>query len=91
MKKWAAEFKRGRDDERTGRPKDATTNVEIVHNLVMCDRRRDLRSGHKFWGSANNSNGYLVYVQGLGKMGTENEKRYRLDISKYLLSLSTEF
>ena len=50
MKKWAAEFKRGResieDDERSGRPKDATTdeNVEIVYNLVMCDRRRDLRS-----------------------------------------------
>ena len=45
MKKWAAELKRRResieDDERSGRPKDATTdeNVEIVHNLVMCDRR----------------------------------------------------
>ena len=39
MKKWAAEFKRERVE-------DATTdeNVEIVHNLVMCDRRRDLRS-----------------------------------------------
>ena len=39
MKQWAAEFK-------SGRPKDATTdeNVEIVHNLVMCDRRRDMRS-----------------------------------------------
>ena len=50
MKKWAAEFKHGResteDDERSGCPKDATTdeNVEIVHNLVMCDRRRDLIS-----------------------------------------------
>ena len=50
VKKWAAEFKRGResidDDQRSDRPKDATTdeNVEIVHNLVMCDRRRDLRS-----------------------------------------------
>ena len=34
------------DDVRSGRPKDDTTdeNVEIVHNLIMCDRRRDLRS-----------------------------------------------
>ena len=50
VKKWAAEFKRGResieDDAGSGRPKDTTTdeNVKIVHNLVMCDRRRDLRS-----------------------------------------------
>ena len=50
MKKWAAEFKRGRDsiedDGRSGRPKDATAdeNVRVVHILVMCDRRRDLQS-----------------------------------------------
>ena len=49
VKKWAAEFKRGResveDDGRSGRPKDATTNenVKVVHTLVMCDRMRDLR------------------------------------------------
>ena len=34
------------DYERSGRPKEATTdeNVELVHNLIMCDRRslRDL-------------------------------------------------
>ena len=85
------------DDERSGRPKDATTdeNVEIVHNLVMCDKRRDLQriastSGHKFLGSANNSNGYLGYVQGLGRwvprMLTNDQTRCRLDISKYPLS-----
>ena len=52
MKKSTAEFKRGgggesiEDDNRSGRPKDATTddNVEVVHTLVMCDRRRDLQS-----------------------------------------------
>ena len=79
VKKWAAEFKRGResieDDARSGRPKDAATdkNVEIVHNLVMCDRRRDLPSiANEVGISANNSNRYLGYVQGHGKMGTEN-------------------
>ena len=50
VKKWALELKLGResveDDGRSGRPKDATTdeNVKIVHTLVMCGRRRDLRS-----------------------------------------------
>ena len=75
VKKWAAEFKRGKEDERSDHPKDAITdeNIEIVHILVMCDRRQySQRSGHKFWASANNSNGYLGYVQGLGKMGTKN-------------------
>ena len=48
--KRAAEFKRGResveDDGWSGRPKDATADkhVKVVHPLVMCDRRRDLRS-----------------------------------------------
>ena len=29
------------DDERSGRPKDATTdeNVEVMHTLLMCERR----------------------------------------------------
>ena len=50
VKKWAAGLKRRResvdDDERSGRPKDATTdgNVKGVHTPAMCDRRRDLRS-----------------------------------------------
>ena len=49
MKKWAAEFKRGREsvevDGRSGCHKDATTdeNIKVMHTVVMCDRRRDLR------------------------------------------------
>ena len=45
------------DYERSGRPKEATTdeNVELVYSLIMCDRRRSLRdiarkNRHKFLG-----------------------------------------
>ena len=51
VKKLAAEFKGGgvwsaEDDGRSDCPKDSTTdeNVKVVHTLVMCDRRRGLRS-----------------------------------------------
>ena len=50
VKKLAAGFRRGRervqDDRRSGCPKDATADVngKAMHTLVMCDRRRDLRS-----------------------------------------------
>ena len=78
VKKWAAKFRRRResieDNERSGHPKEATTdeNVEITHSLVMCDRqeakpaRYSQRGGHKFWGSSVNHNRYLRNVQGLG-------------------------
>jgi transposase len=45
VKKWVAEFKRGREeireDERPWRPKEATNDetAEAVHDLIMCDRR----------------------------------------------------
>ena len=51
MKQATAEFKGGggesvEDNGRSARPKDATSdeNVNVVHTLDMCDRRRDLRS-----------------------------------------------
>ena len=50
VKAWASMFKRGRDrvedDGPSGCPKDATAdeNVKVVHILVMCDKRLDLRS-----------------------------------------------
>ena len=50
VKKWAAGFKSGGesivDDGRSSRPKDAIANetVKVVHTLVICDRRRDLRN-----------------------------------------------
>jgi histone-lysine N-methyltransferase SETMAR len=45
LKKWCAEFKRGResleDDPRSGRPNTATTQeiIEVVHDMIMGDRR----------------------------------------------------
>ena len=44
------------------------------------------QSGHKFWGSANNSNRYLVSARWVPRMLTDDQKRSRLDISRYLLS-----
>ena len=60
VKKWEAEFKRGRksvrEDGRSGSPKYATAdeNVKVVHTLILCDRRRDLQTkasevGISFW------------------------------------------
>ena len=49
VNEWAAEFKRRKesieDDGRSGRSKDATAddNVRVVHTLVMCDKKRDVR------------------------------------------------
>ena len=49
IKKWAAEFKRGRtsleDDPREGRPKSATTPeiIEQVQDVILDDRRMKVR------------------------------------------------
>ena len=101
MKKWSAEFKRGKesieDDARSGRPKDATTdeNVEIVHNLVMCDKRRYLRSIASEEGiSFGAVQTILTDILGMSKVSarwvprilTDDKKLSRLVISKCLLS-----
>ena len=96
VKKWAAEFKRGRentgDDARSGRRKDATTdeNMANVHNLVMCDRRRDLRSIASEEGISYGAvQTILTDILGMSKVSARWVPRMltdRLDISRYLLS-----
>ena len=101
VQKWAAEFKRGResveDDGLSGRPKDAITdeNVKVVHTLVMCDRRRDLRSIASEVGIRIRAvQSILTDISGMSKVSSrwvprifaDDQKRTWLDISRYLLS-----
>ena len=101
VKKWTAELKRGResvdDDPRSDRLKDATTdrNVEIVDILIMCSRRRDLRSiasevGISFGAVQTVLTDILsmskVSARWVPRMLTDDQKLSRLDISVYLLS-----
>ena len=45
IKKWAAEFMRGRRAWRSWCTKKATTdkNIEFVYSVILCDKRRSLR------------------------------------------------
>ena len=92
--KWAAEFKRGRenveDDGRSCHPKDATTdeNVKVVHTLVMCGRRRGIASD--VGAVQSNRTGILgmskVWARWVPRMLTNYQKRTRLNISRNFLS-----
>ena len=101
VKKWAAECKRDResveDDGRSGCPKDATAdeNVKVVHTLVMCDKRRDPQSIASEVGISFRAVQSILYdIFGMSKVSarwvprmlTDDQKRTRLDIYRYLLS-----
>ena len=101
MKKWAAEFKRGRGcfkyDGRSGRPKDATAdeNVKALHTLLMCDRRRGMRSIASEVGISFGAVQSVLFnildmskesARWVLKMLTNNLKRTQLNTSRYLLS-----
>ena len=83
------------DDQRSGHPKDTSTdeNVEIIHNLVMCDRRRDLQSiASEVDISFGVVQTILTDILGMSKVSarwvprmlTDDQKRSWVDISMYL-------
>ena len=100
VKKWAAEFQKGRNtvevDGWPGHPKDATAdeNVKGMHNFVMCDKRRDPQSiAIKMGISFGAVQSILTDILGMSKVSarwmlqmlTDDQTRTRLDISRYLL------
>jgi len=69
IKKWAAEFKRGRtsleDDPREGRPKSATTPeiIEQVHDTLLDDRRMKVREIAETIGISKERVGYILHAE----------------------------
>ena len=69
IKKWAAEFKRGRtsleDDPREGCPKSATTPeiIEQVHDMVLDDRRMKVRETAETIGISKECVGYILHEE----------------------------
>ena len=78
---WAAEFRRGgrggggggrvEDYERSGRPKEPTTDehIELVHSLIMCDRRKSLCDTARQTGISFGAVKFiLTYILGMSKV-----------------------
>jgi len=69
IKKWAAEFKRGRtsleDDPHEGRPKSATPPeiIEQVHDMVLDDRRMKVREIAETIGISKERVGYILHEE----------------------------
>jgi histone-lysine N-methyltransferase SETMAR len=69
IKKWAAEFKRGRtsleDDPREGRPKSAATPeiIEQVHDMQLDDRRMKVREIAETIGNTKERVGYILHEE----------------------------
>ena len=100
--KWTAEFMRGResveDYKLPWHPKEATIdeNVEHVHSLIMCDRRRSLRDiGKQIGVSFGAVQSILTHISGMFKvsarwvprMMTKDQKKSRLFLSISCLSM----
>ena len=103
VKKWAAEFRRRGRAWRTMNPQGTlkrllTTckNNELVHSLILCDRRRSLCDIARQIGiSFGTVQSVLTNILEMSKVSatwvprilTKDQKNSRLDISKYFLSL----
>ena len=100
IKKWAAEFKRGRtsleDDPREGRPKSATTPeiIEQVHDMVLDDRRIKVREIAETIGISKERVGYILLeelhmkklcARWVPRLLTADQKRIRMKISEQCL------
>ena len=79
------------DDGRSGRPKDATAdeNVKVVHTLVMCDKRRDVRSiasemGMSFWAVQS----LLTNILGMSKVLARWVPMFRKGFGLILLGIA---
>ncbi|XP_029155672.1 uncharacterized protein LOC114928587 [Nylanderia fulva] len=101
VKFWAAEFKRGRkslgDDERSGRPKTATTdeNIAKVHQMVLDDRRIKVREIAEVMNMSKERvcrilNQHLgmrkLSARWVPRLLTLDQKRVRMNISNALLA-----
>jgi len=96
IKKWAAEFKRGRtsleDDPREGRPKSATPEIiEQVHDTVLDDWRMKVREIAKTIGISKKRVGYILHdeldmkklcARWVPRLLTADQKRTRMKISE---------
>ena len=102
VKKWVAEFKRGKEDvtdeSRAGRPVDVVTDEqsEAVHRALMSDRKVTIRELAKTQGiSIGSIQTILSEVLHMKKfsarwvlrMLTEDQKKTRVNVSRKLLSL----
>lgn len=101
VKFWAAEFKRGRkslgDDERSGRPKTATTddNIAKVHQMVLDDRRIKVREIAEVMNISKERVCHILNQDlGMRKLSarwvprllTLDQKRVRMNISNAMLA-----
>jgi len=97
IKKWAAEFKRGRtrleDDPREGRPKSATTpeTIEQGHDMLLDDWRMKVLEIFETTGISKERVGYILHEQlnmkklcarWVSRLFTTDQKRTRMKISE---------